>query len=55
MPDNDLNQYGRRAAFELAHAEAATLPKAAAAHHRLASAYLQRVVATKAESRTGYD
>lgn len=51
MPENDLKYYSRRAEFEFERANAATLPKVAAAHHRLASAYLQRIIAAKAENR----
>ncbi len=54
MPGNDADHYRRRAEFELEQAQAATLPKVAAAHHRLASAYLQRVVAARSSSGTDH-
>lgn len=53
MRDDDVDYYRRRADLELERAKAATLPTVAAAHHRLADAYRQRVVAAEAESRPG--
>ena len=54
MPENDLTYYRRRAEFELEQAQAATVPNVVAAHYQLATAYLARVDAAKAESRTGH-